>query len=418
VAPTSVRRVPRERLNLAQARRVALAAQGFGRGPVARPVGLRDLGALARRIGQFQIDSINVVTRAHFVPTFSRLGPYDPALLERAAFRAPRRLFEYWGHAASLLDVELEPLLRFRMREGAHAWGGVDAVARANPDLVDLVRREIAERGPLSARQLEVEHGQDARARDHWGWNWSAVKTVLEWLFYVGEVSSARRNAQFERVYDVPDRVLPADVRAQPTPSVSESVRGLVRRAAAALGVATEPALRDYFRTRPVPTQQAVAELVEAGELLPVAVGDQTRPWYLWHEARLPRRIHARALLSPFDSLVFERARLEALFGFSYRIEIYVPEPQRTYGYYVYPFLLGDRFVARVDLKADRARGVLRVVSAWVEDPRTTGADPFEVAIELAAELDSMASWQGLSAVEVLPRGDLADALEAAVRVL
>jgi uncharacterized protein YcaQ len=398
--------VPYERLSPAQARRVALAAQGFGRPAPSRPVGMRDLVTLTHRLGQFQIDSINVVTRAHFVPAFSRLGPYDPALLERAAFRAPRRLFEYWGHAASLLDVELEPLLRFRMREGAHAWGGVDAVARANPALVDLVRREIADRGPLSARQLEVEHGQDARERDHWGWNWSAVKTVLEWLFYVGEVSSARRNTQFERVYDLPDRVLPAAVRALPTPTVAESVRGLVRRAAAALGVATEPALRDYFRTRPAATQQAVAELVEAGELRPVSVGDQTR------EARLPRRVHARALLSPFDSLVFERARLEALFGFSYRIEIYVPEPRRTYGYYVYPFLLGDRFVARVDLKADRARGVLRVVSAWLED----GADPWEVAAELSAELASLAAWQGLSAVEVMPRGELAAALEAAAR--
>jgi len=410
--PASVPRVPPERLPPAQARRVALAAQGFGKPLPTRPVGMRDVVALTHRLGQFQIDSINVVTRAHFVPTFSRLGPYDPALLERAAFRAPRRLFEYWGHAASLLDVDLEPLLRFRMREGAHAWGGVDAVARANPELVALVRAEIADRGPLSARQLEVERGQDARERDHWGWNWSAVKTVLEWLFYVGEVSSARRNSQFERVYDLPDRVLPAAVRARPTPTVEDSVRGLVRRAALALGVATEPALRDYFRTRPAATQQAVAELVESGELLPVVVGDQTRPWYLWHEARLPRKVHARALLSPFDSLVFERARLEALFGFFYRIEIYVPGPRRVHGYYVYPFLLGDRFVARVDLKADRAHGVLRVLSAWVED----GADPWETAAELAAELASMAAWQGLSVVEVLPRGDLAAALEAAVR--
>ena len=370
---------------------------------------MRDVVALGRRLGQFQIDSINVVTRAHFVPAFSRLGPYDPALLERAAFRAPRRLFEYWGHAASLLDVELEPLLRFRMAEGAHAWGGVDTVARANPDLVELVRREVADRGPISARQLEVD---EVRDRSQWGWNWSEVKTVLEWLFYLGEVSSAYRNTQFERVYDLPERVLPAHVRAQPTPTVADSVRGLVRRAALALGVATEPALRDYFRTRPAATQQAVAELVEVGELLPVQVGELKQPWYLWHEARLPRRLHARALLSPFDSLVFERARLEALFGFSYRIEIYVPGPRRVHGYYVYPFLLGDRFVARVDLKADRARGVLRVLAAWVE----AGCDLWEVAAELAAELTSMAKWQGLSAVEVVPRGDLAEALEAAVR--
>ena len=394
---------------------MVLAAQGFGRAPLDRPVGMRDVAGLARRLGQFQIDSINVVTRAHFVPTFSRLGPYDPALLERAAFAAPRRLFEYWGHAASLLDVELQPLLRFRMNEGAHSWGGVDRVARANPELVEHVRREVAERGPVSARQLEAERERD-RDRSHWGWNWSAVKTVLEWLFYLGEVSSARRNSQFERVYDIPERVLPASVLAQPTPTVEESVRGLVRRAAQALGVATEPALRDYFRTRPAATQRAVAELVEAGELVEVRVGEEARPWYLWHGARLPRRVHARALLSPFDSLVFERARLEALFGFAYRIEIYVPEPQRSYGYYVYPFLLGDRFVARVDLKADRARGVLRVASAWAEDPALHGRETVEVAEELAAELVSMASWQGLSGVEVVPRGDLAPALAVALR--
>ncbi len=408
--------MPPERLSPALARRVVLAAQGFGRPAPTGPVGFRDVVGVSRRLGQLQIDSINVVTRAHFVPVFSRLGPYDPALLERAAFAAPRRLFEYWGHAASLLDVELQPLLRFRMNEGAHSWGGVDRVARANPELVERVRREVADRGPLSARQLEAAHGTGTRERDSWGWNWSAVKTVLEWLFYVGEVTSARRNSQFERVYDLPERVLPAHVLAQPTPSEEESVRGLVRRAAAALGVASEPALRDYFRTRPVATQRAVAELVDAGELVEVTVGDQSRPWYLWPAARLPRRLHARALLSPFDSLVFERARLEALFGFSYRIEIYVPEPRRTHGYYVYPFLLGDRFVARVDLKADRARGVLRVLSAWAEDPATHGWHPAEVAAELAAELASMAAWQGLSGVEVVPRGDLAPALAAAVR--
>ena len=406
--------MPPERLSPALARRVVLAAQGFGRPALERPVGTRDLTTLGRRLGQFQIDSINVVTRAHFVPAFSRLGPYDPALLERAAFAAPRRLFEYWGHAASLLDVELQPLLRFRMNEGAHSWGGVDQVARANPALVEHVRREVADRGPVSARELEGE--ETSRDRSQWGWNWSGVKTVLEWLFYLGEVSSARRNRQFERVYDLPERVIPADVLARPTPTVEDSVRGLVRRAAVALGVATEPALRDYFRTRPAATQQAVAELVESGELVPVRVGEGSRPWYFWHEARLPRRLHARSLLSPFDSLVFERARLEELFDFAYRIEIYVPEPKRAYGYYVYPFLLGDRFVARVDLKADRARGVLRVVAAWAEDPALHGRETLEVAEELAAELASMASWQGLSGVEVVPRGDLAPALAAAVR--
>ena len=407
--PRSVSWVARERLSTTQARRVALAAQGFGAVRPDRPVTLRDVTGLARRLGQFQIDSINVVTRAHFLPVFSRLGRYDPGLLERAAFRAPRRLFEYWGHAASLLDVELQPLLRFRMREGFRdVWGGVARVAAENPGLVEHVRQQVALRGPVSARQLEVE---EVRECTGWGWNWSRVKTVLEWLFYCGEITSVRRNAQFERVYDLPERVLPASVLAVPDPSPEDSVRGLVRHAAAALGVATEPALRDYFRTRVDMTRQAVAELVDSGELLPVQVGEQQgRPAYLWHAARVPRTVSARALVSPFDSVVFERARLQELFDFRYRIEIYVPEPRRVHGYYVYPFLLGDRFVARVDLKADRARGVLRVVSAWVEE----GCDPGLVAGELATELASLAAWQGLSAVEVLPRGDLAPALARA----
>ncbi len=384
---------------------MALAAQGFGAPVRDRPVGIRDLQRTVDRVGQFQIDSINVVTRAQFMPLFSRLGPYPTALLDRAAHRPPRRLFEYWGHAASLIDVNLQPLLRFRMGAGAHLWDGVDRVARENPDLVAFVRAEVAARGPVSARQLESEENRD---RSSWGWNWSAVKTVLEWLFYVGEVTSAYRNSQFERVYDLPERVLPAAVLAAPTPAPADAVRGLVRVAARALGVASEFCLRDYFRTRPDATRQAVHELVESGELVPVLVdGWANRPTYLWHEARHPRRVAARALLSPFDSMIFERARLERLFGFTYRIEIYVPEPKRVYGYYVYPFLLAEDFAARVDLKADRARGVLRVASAWLEP----GHEPGDVAVELAGELKRMAEWQGLSAVQVLPRGDLAGVL-------
>jgi hypothetical protein len=232
----------------------------------------------------------------------------------------------------------------------------------------------------------------------------------LEWLFYVGEVTSAYRNAQFERVYDLPERVIPHAVLAMPTPTPQESVTGLIRRAARALGVASESCLRDYFRTRLNMTRQAIATLVETRELIPVAV-DRTgsRPWYLWHEARVPRRISTRALLSPFDSMIFERARLERLFDFSYRIEIYVPGPKRIHGYYVYPFLLDQDFVARVDLKADRTRSVLRVNAAWLEPAH----DPFDVATELAAELKIMAEWLGLEDVEVLPRGDLAPALIA-----
>jgi uncharacterized protein len=406
--PASVCVVRREELSKAEARRIALAAQGFGSPKLERPVTMRDVQAVTTRLAQFQIDSINVVTRAQFMPLYSRLGPYDPTLLQRAAYRPPRRLFEYWGHAASLIDISLQPLLRFRMEPGFRdVWSGVERVARENADLIPFIREEVAARGPISARDLEVAEERD---RSNWGWNWSRVKTVLEWLFYVGEVTSAYRNAQFERVYDLPERVIPHAVLAMPTPTPQESVTGLIRRAALALGVASESCLRDYFRTRLDMTRQAIATLVESGELIPVAV-DRTgnRPWYLWHEARVPRRITARALLSPFDSMIFERARLERLFDFSYRIEIYVPGPKRIHGYYVYPFLLDQDFVARVDLKADRARGVLRVNAAWLEPPH----DSFDVATELASELKIMAEWLGLEDVEVLPRGDLAPALTA-----
>lgn len=363
---------------------------------------------MTNRLAQFQIDSINVVTRAQFMPLFSRLGPYDPALLERAVYQPPRRLFEYWGHAASLIDISLQPLLRFRMQPGFRdVWTGVERVAQENADLIPFVRDEVAARGPISARDLEIAEQRD---RSNWGWNWSRVKTVLEWLFYVGEVTSAYRNTQFERVYDLPERVIPRTILALPTPTPQESVTGLIRRAARALGVASESCLRDYFRTRLDMTRQAIANLVESGELVPVTVeGAGGRPWYLWHQAQVPRRILTRALLSPFDSMIFERARLERLFGFSYRIEIYVPGPKRIHGYYVYPFLLDENFVARVDLKADRSRGVLRVNAAWIEP----GYDSVDVAAQLASELKVMAEWLGLAAVEVLPRGDLAPALAA-----
>jgi uncharacterized protein YcaQ len=409
VGPGNVWLVRRETLRNAEARRIALAAQGFGVPRLERPVTMRDVQAVASRLAQFQIDSINVVTRAHFMPLFSRLGPYDAALLERAAHQPPRRLFEYWGHAASLIDISLQPLLRFRMQPGFRdVWTGVERVAQQNVDLIPFIREEVAARGPISARELEIAEQRD---RSNWGWNWSRVKTVLEWLFYVGEVTSAYRNSQFERVYDLPERVIPSSVLAMPTPSPQDSVTGLVRRAAAALGIAGESSLRDYFRTRRDMTRIAITTLVENGELIPVLVdGSGNGPWYLWHQARVPRRITTRALLSPFDSMIFERARLERLFDFIYRIEIYVPGPKRIHGYYVYPFLLGEDFVARVDLKADRSRGVLRVNAAWIEP----GYDTFDVATELASELKIMAEWLGLGAIEIVPRGDLAPALAAA----
>lgn len=404
-----------ETLSKPQARRVVLAAQGFGgrdsgghggQRPGHVP-GTRDLQRLIDRLGQFQVDTINIVTRAHYMPAFSRLGPYDPALLDRAAGRAPRRLFEYWGHAASLIDVRLEPALRHRMASWSawEMWGAMDRIRRDQPELVDHVYDQIAARGPVGARGItHPDPAAAERPRDHWGWNWSAIKAACEYLFITGAITAARRNGQFERLYQLPGRVLPAAVADAPTPPEDEAMRILVRRAAQALGVATEFDLRDYFRTRPEATRQAIADLVASGELRPIRVEGWNRQAYLWHAASFPRSIAARALISPFDSVMFERDRLEALFDFRYRIEIYVPRPQRRYGYYVYPFVLGDRFVARVDLKADRTAGVLQVNAAWIEPDAAAG----DVAPALAAELASMAGWLGLSDVAVARRGDLA----------
>ena len=370
---------------------------------------MRDVQVTIDRLAQFQIDSVNIVARAHYLPLFSRLGPYDVELLHRAAQRPPRRLFEYWGHEASLIDVRLQPALRWRMAAAAEqARERLDKIRAEHPQLVDDVRAELSGRGPLTAR--EIEH-QEERRHDHWGWNWSSVKTCLELLFWTGEITAAGRNRQFERQYDLTERVLPPEIVAQPTPSRDEADVALVRRAAQALGIATTRCLADYFRMSTARAGAAVAGLVEAGELVPVAVpGWAETGVYLWHAARVPRQIRARALLSPFDSLVFERRRLEQLFDFRYRIEIYVPPAKRVYGYYVYPFLLDSAMVARVDLKADRARAVLRVNSAWLEP----GADPGETCAALGDELVAMAGWLGLDGVEVVPLGDLGPRLASA----
>jgi uncharacterized protein YcaQ len=394
---------PRERLSLAAARRVALAAQGFTDPLPPGPVTKRHLRRVLGRTNLFQIDSVNVFQRAHYLPAFSRLGGYDMALLDRMAYR-DHELFEYWGHEASLLPVSLHPLMRWRMERARNleeGWGGPLRAMRDRPEFVAEVLRMVRERGPVGAG--EIREGE--RNKGTW-WSWDETKVALEYLFWSGQLTTAGRRS-FERLYDVPERVLPADVLNAPTPSREDAQRELIRLSARAHGVATERDLRDYFRLGVEHARAAVASLVEAGELVPVTVESWKQSAYLWPEAAVPRRVGRSALLSPFDPLVWERARTERLFGFSYRIEIYVPAPKRVHGYYVLPFLHDESLSARVDLKADRKAGALRVLASWLEP----GQDGVAVATALATELRRAASWQGLDDVVVERRGDLAKLL-------
>jgi uncharacterized protein YcaQ len=400
------------RISVPQARRIALAAQGLADPRPEGRVGARHIRRVLDRVAILQIDSVNVFSRAHYLPVFARLGPYPRDVLDRLTgyVAKPRgaEMFEYWAHAASLIPIELQPLLRWRMaRANEEPWPGIRRIARENPALLDDILQLVTDQGPIRAGDTGIP--RPAPRPGHM-WNWHDGKVALEYLFYAGQVTTAKR-VNFERYYDLTERVIPPDVLARATPSEADAKRELVRVSARALGIATEPDLRDYFRISHASCKAAVAELVEAGELIPIRVDGWDAPAYLWHEARRPRRVTARALLSPFDSLVWYRERTERLFGFHYRIEIYTPEPKRQFGYYVLPFLLGDELVARVDLKADRQRGVLRVQSAWLE----WGQDPQHVAGELAAELRLAVDWLELEGVEVVHRGDLAKELAAAL---
>ncbi len=400
---------------------MALRAAGFpagARGPAAgRLVGRADLARVVARLGAVQIDSVNVAARAHLMPFYSRLGPYDVGVLDTALSRRPPLAVEYWAHEAALVHAPLLVPLKWRMaRAGDEAWSGMAAVARQRPELVHDIVATLAQR-PMTARQLQAvlePHGH--RPSDHWGWNWTDVKRGVEWLFWTGQVSSLGRTAQFERRYTTPEHVWPAAVLAAPTPEPEAAGAALLAFAAAALGVATAADLRDYFRLPATVAAAAMRRLTADGVVQPVSVDGWAEPGWVLAGAGIPGPRTARAttagttLLSPFDPLVWHRPRTERIFGFTYRLEIYVPKPKRRHGYYVLPLLHAGRLVARVDLRADRARGVLEVPAAWVEP----GA-PSDTADALAVELMTFARWLGLPEVANPVRGDLAPALTVAL---
>lgn len=377
-----------EKIGLAAARRIALAAQGFGvqRPPAVGPIHLR---RTIERVQLHQIDSVNIVSRAHYLPAFSRLGLYDRGDLDRLSWgpKRQRKFFEYWAHEASLLPFDIHPLLRWRMAEadrGETGWVPMRPFARERRVEAMALLARIRDEGPMATSDFDAHKGKTG-----W-WEWSDTKRALEWLFWAGHITTFRRRGSFERVYDLPERVLPADILAQPTPDTADAHRALIARAALAHGIATEKELRDYFRQSPAQARPAIDTLAEEGILIPVAVEGWRHAW-LHRDAKRPRRIEAQALLAPFDPLIWERDRAERLFGFRYRIEIYVPAEKRTHGYYVLPFLMGDRLVARVDLKADRMASTLRICSVHLEDEA-----PSHTREALQAELEVMAGWLGL----------------------
>lgn len=386
-------------LSLAEARRLAITAQGFGnRGPLLRTI---------KQIGLLQLDSVNVLVRSHYLPLFSRHGPYNTAALDRLSHKSPRDLFEYWGHEASLIPIHYHRLFRWRMdeaRAGRGGWQGPARLARERPDFIKAVMQEIAERGPIGAGELSGA----GKSTGNW-WGWSDGKRALEYLFWTGDLTSAGRRG-FERLYELPERVIPEAVRSAPPPSREDAQRELLLLAARAHGVGTEFDLRDYFRLGVADTKARLQELLDAGELTEVAVEGWKHKAYIPRGAKVPKSVEASALLSPFDSLIWMRPRTERLFDFHYRLAFYTPKAKRAHGYYVMPFLLGDRLVARVDLKSDRKQSRLLVLGGHAEP----GVAPIGIAPALNAQLKSMAEWLGLDRVTIKSRTDLANTLRRA----
>jgi len=393
-----------QKLSVRQARRIALAAQGLAEPRPTGRVDIRHLRRVMDRIAVLQLDSVNVLERSHYLPVFARLGPYPRSLLDEAS-HGRRELFEYLFHEASYSTGDMLVLLRPRM-EAIQSWGRVRDIMNDQPGYIDKVYEEVAARGPLTSADLE----DPGRRTGPW-WGMGKGATALEWLYVKGRLAISHRPASFAKVYDLAERVYPPEVLNGPALDRETSVRERTLIAARALGVGTLKDLADYFRIRTTDVRPQVDRLVASGSLLQVEVEGWRVPAFLHPEARIPRRVRARALLSPFDSLIWHRDRTERLFGFRYRIEIYVPKPRRRFGYYVLPFLLGEDLVARVDLKADRRAGILLVQGAHLEP----GFDAQSVTGPLASELELMASWLGLDGVLVRLNGDLASRLSRAV---
>jgi uncharacterized protein YcaQ len=394
-------------ISAAQARRIALAAQGFGRRPTdaGRSIpGVRQLGSLIDRLGLLQLDSVNVYERSHYLPVFARLGHYDKADLDRLTFGRTSRFTEYWAHEAAIIPMAKRPLFQWRMdARRAKQTADVTGWAHNNGPMLDWLRAELAAKGPLPASQIE----HDANKRKGSWWQWSDVKYGLEYLFGWGEVVSAGRT-RFERSYALAEQRVPADILAARV-AQTDAVRALMADGAKAHGIGTLADIADYYRIKQGPARQAVADLVDDGELVPVTVEGWTQQAYLHRDARVPRRVDAAALLSPFDPVVWARPRAERMFDFHYRIEIYTPAHKRVFGYYSLPVLLDDRIVGRIDLKSDRQNRVLRVQSAWREPGAPAGIEQRIVPL-----LESARVWQGLDAIEVVDRGDLARELAGA----
>ena len=390
------------KLTIDQARRIALGAQGFTDPRPKGRVDTRHFRRVVDRIGLVQLDSVNVFSRTHYMPFFSRLGIYDRSTLD-AWLWGSGEMFEYWGHEASLIPVQDHNLWRWRMN-GTFNWTRLETMRREHPEYLDQVLEQVRNRGPLKTADLHDPGQRDGSSM----WGWSKGKVALEALFMGGRVTTAHR-PNFTRMYDLSERVIPDEHFDAEGLEREEAQSILLLKAARSMGVATAADLADYHRIRMPEARPLIERLAAAGDLVEVEVEGWGRAAYLHPEARQPRRVEGRALLSPFDNLVWFRDRVERLWDFHYRIEIYVPEPKRVYGYYVLPFLLDEELVARVDLKTDRKEGSLLVKGVFAEP----GVDPARVAREIRAELELIASWLGLNDVVVGRGGDLADAVRS-----